>query len=71
MTNSAVSIVRDPASEPPVLLRDHEVAAILNISRSKAYLLMASGDIPGVLRLGRSIRVHRPTLLAWLTQQAA
>lgn len=55
----------------PLLLRDREVALLLNVSKSKAYLMMAAGEIPGVMRLGRCIRVHRPTLEAWIAKQAA
>jgi excisionase family DNA binding protein len=44
------------------LLKGNEVAKLLNVSRSFAYLLMKSGDIPTV-RLRRSIRV-RPRDLA-------
>lgn len=38
------------------LLKPHEVAQKLGISRSFAYLLMKRGDIPTV-RLGRVVRV--------------
>ncbi len=57
-------------TQEPVLLRDSEVAAILDISKTKAYLLMASDEVPGVIRIGKSIRVHKPTLLAWLEARA-
>lgn len=56
--------------DAPLLLRDHEVAQILNVSKSKAYLMMVSGEVPGVMRLGRCLRVHRPTLERWITEQA-
>jgi excisionase family DNA binding protein len=39
------------------LLKAQDVAAILNVSRSFAYALMQSGQLPSV-RLGRSIRVR-------------
>lgn len=54
-----------------LLLRDHEVARLLNVSKTKAYLMMASSEIPGVMRLGRCLRVHRPTLEKWIAEQAA
>jgi excisionase family DNA binding protein len=57
-------------SDEPLLLRDHEVAHMLNVSKSKAYLLMVSGEVPGVMRLGRCLRVHRPTLEKWIAEQA-
>ncbi len=55
----------------PLLLRQKEVARLLNVSDRKAYLLMVSGEIPGVMRLGRCLRVHRPTLEKWIAEQAA
>lgn len=41
------------------------------IGRSKAYELTASGQIPGVVRIGRSVRVHRATLCKWMDGLAA
>jgi len=57
-------------SHEPLLLRDREVAQMLNVSKSKAYLLMVSGEVPGVMRLGRCLRVHRPTLEKWIAERA-
>lgn len=51
-----------------LLLRPVEVAAALSISRSRAYELLASGQIPGVVRLGRSIRVSARCLAAFVEQ---
>ena len=39
-----------------ILLKGDQVARILNISRSYAFLLMRRGDIP-TIKLGRSVRV--------------
>jgi putative molybdopterin biosynthesis protein len=39
------------------LLKSDEVAEILHISRSMAYLLMKRGDLPAV-RIGSSVRVR-------------
>ena len=39
------------------LLKVAEVAQILNISKSLAYRLIQSGDLPSI-RLGRSVRVR-------------
>ena len=43
------------------LLKSDEVAEILHISRSMAYLLMKRGDIPTV-RIGSSVRVRTEDL---------
>lgn len=55
----------------PALMRPAEVAEALAISRSKAYQLLAADALPGVLRIGSAVRVHRATLMAWLEAQAA
>jgi excisionase family DNA binding protein len=53
-------------------LKVREVALILNIGRTRAYELVASGQIPSV-RIGgnRSVRVPRRLLEAWIAQQEA
>ena len=43
------------------LLKSDEVAEILHISRSMAYLLMQRGDIPTV-RIGSAVRVRTEDL---------
>ena len=42
-----------------------DAAAQLAISRSKAYQLVAAGELP-VLRIGRSARIRREDLAAWV-----
>ena len=42
-----------------------DAAAQLAISRSKAYQLVAAGELP-VLRIGRSARIRREDLEAWV-----
>ena len=53
-----------------LLLRPAEAAALLAMSRSKVYALAQSGELVGVVRVGGSVRIHRPTLEAWLDEQA-
>ncbi|MEP0766732.1 MAG: helix-turn-helix domain-containing protein [Fimbriimonadia bacterium] len=48
-----------------LLLRVCEAAEVASVCRSKAYELAASGEWPTV-RIGRSVRVHGPELLAWI-----
>jgi excisionase family DNA binding protein len=55
----------------PLLLRPIEVAQLLGIGRSRAYELIAAGDIPGVMRVGRSVRVSLVALRAWINEQTA
>ena len=49
-------------------LKVAEVAEVLRIARSRAYELVADGDIPSV-RIGRSVRVNRRELERWLEGQ--
>ena len=51
-----------------LMYRADEVAAALRIGRSKAYAMMASGELPTV-RLGRAVRVPRAALDAWIRAQ--
>lgn len=58
-----------PAIEQGLLTVD-EAATFLRISRAKAYQLCATGDLPTV-RMGRSVRVRRDHLIAWLDERSA
>lgn len=49
-------------------LKVPEVAKVLRIARSRAYELVADGEIPAV-RIGRSVRVSRKELDRWLEAQ--
>jgi excisionase family DNA binding protein len=49
-------------------LKVPEVAEVLRIARSRAYELVAEGEIPSV-RIGRSLRVNRGELDRWLEEQ--
>jgi excisionase family DNA binding protein len=53
------------AVEPPILLDSRQVAHLLGISRTKAFQLIAQGDLP-VIRIGRCVRVPRGLLEAWI-----
>lgn len=49
-------------------LKVPEVAEELRIARSRAYELVADGEIPAV-KIGRSVRVSRKELNRWLEEQ--
>jgi excisionase family DNA binding protein len=55
---------------PPeaILLRGEEVAALLGISRAKAYRLMQGRQIP-VVTFGKSIRCPRESLLSFIRER--
>jgi excisionase family DNA binding protein len=54
------------ASSEPLLLRPTDAARLLSISRSKVYELISSGELPGVVRIGRSVRIALKALLGWI-----
>jgi excisionase family DNA binding protein len=46
-----------------------EMQEMLAIGRTKAWEIVASGQVRAV-KIGRSVRVHRPSLEEWLAQQS-
>ena len=59
-------------TKPKLLLRVSEAAELLSVARSKAYVMVQSGELPSV-RLGKSLRVPAAALTAFverLTQEA-
>jgi excisionase family DNA binding protein len=57
-----------PMVEQHEYLKVPEVAEVLRIARSRAYEMVARGEIPSV-RIGRSVRVSRKELDRWLEEQ--
>ena len=49
------------------LLKAQRVAHVLDISRSKAYTLMQSGELP-TIRIGHSLRVPAKALARWIEE---
>lgn len=47
------------------LLTVDEAAVLLRVPRSSLYNAVKAGTIRGVVRVGRNIRIHVPTLLAF------
>ena len=59
-------MTRDPE---PKLLTIEEAARYLRLSISKTYGMAARGELPSV-RMGRSVRIRRDRLDAWLDAQS-
>jgi excisionase family DNA binding protein len=55
---------------PRLLIRVGEAAEMLSIARSKAYVMVQTGELPSV-RLGKSVRVPLQALNLWLEKQVA
>jgi excisionase family DNA binding protein len=58
---------QEPSAETglPAILVVAELAAFMRVDRKTVYELIAAGTLPGVRRCGRSLRIHRDTVLRW------
>jgi len=56
----------NPLESEPAILTVDELAALLRVERKTVYAAITRGDIPGVRRVGRSIRISRDAVLDWL-----
>ena len=73
-SSTAVAAMSMEAVKPlsdGLLLTVEEVAAILRLSRKAAYAMIERRQLPGVIRIGRRVRVCRAVLLDWLQQEGA
>ncbi len=52
--------------EAPAVLTVDEAAALLRVNRKTLYEAIRGSALPGVIRLGRSIRISRTALVHWL-----
>jgi excisionase family DNA binding protein len=50
------------------LLDSRDVARLLGVGRTKAFQLMARGEVP-VVRIGRCVRVPRQALVDWISDR--
>ncbi|MEO8215216.1 MAG: helix-turn-helix domain-containing protein [Myxococcales bacterium] len=50
----------------PRVLTPDELAKVLRVRRRSVYEAIARGDIPGVRRIGRKVRIDRDSVLAWM-----
>jgi excisionase family DNA binding protein len=48
------------------MLTVEEAADFLRVNRKTLYEAVRLGTIPGVVRIGRNIRINRSTLLGWV-----
>lgn len=55
----------------PKLLTIAEVAQLLRVGEARAYSLIRENRLPGVVRLGRQVRVNETTLLAFIEEGGA
>ena len=58
-----------PSRTLPRLLTTTEVADLLRTSQKATYAMIARGQLPGVVRIGRRVLVHADELVDWLDQK--
>ena len=46
-----------------------EVATLLHVDRKTVYIAIQEGQVPGVQRFGRIIRIYRPAVLEWAVKK--
>lgn len=54
-------------AEPEVITVE-ELAELLRISRASAYRAVGAGQVPGAIRVGKTLRISRRAVIAWLEQ---
>lgn len=52
---------------PSEVVTVDELAVLLRVDRKLIYAAVAASVLPGVRRFGRAIRIHRQTVLDWLS----
>lgn len=62
---------RNAVDLPPSLLKVQDLASLLATSSSGVYSRVARGQIPGALRIGRSIRFDPRVIARWLSANKA
>lgn len=50
----------------PRVLTPEDLAKVLRVRRRSVYEAISRGDIPGVRRIGRKVRIDRDSVLAWM-----
>jgi excisionase family DNA binding protein len=64
MSAPALTATLPPAASTHYTTRD--LAQLLQCSGRHVWRLIDMGTVPGVIRLGRLVRLHRPTIDRWL-----
>lgn len=55
----------------PDVLTVEEAAVLLRLNRKSLYQAISLNQLPGVIRIGRSIRISRAALESWMQTEEA
>jgi excisionase family DNA binding protein len=56
---------REPGATAPEFLTVDEAAALMRVNRKTLYESIRLGQVPGVIRIGKALRIRRDALLEW------
>lgn len=59
-----------PDSAFPELVSIRDAARLLKVSHTKLYEMAARGELPGLLRVGKTYRVNVDALRAWIERNS-
>lgn len=57
-------------SRLPSFVTVDELAALMRVDRKTLYQAIERGEVPGVMRLGRTLRIRRRVVADWLDGKA-
>ena len=55
-----------PSTSASPLLTADELAEFLRLTRGAVYTMVARGELPGVVKIGRRLRFRRDAVVEWL-----
>ena len=65
------SPLKPEAGRPAEVLTVDEAAALLRVNRKSLYQAISLGKVPGVIKVGRVIRLSRVALESWMQNGAS
>jgi len=52
----------------PPIMSVEQFALWMHIARQSAYKAVRSGQVPGVVRIGKTLRIYRDAVIRWVEQ---
>ena len=68
--SAAALLSADASSGEPAFLTIEEAASVLRVNHKTLREAIRKGKVPGVIRMGRAIRIARASLLGWAPASA-
>jgi excisionase family DNA binding protein len=68
--NAVIEHQREQPDIRPLLLDAGQLAVVLGISESGAFKVMQKRTLPGVIRIGKTVRISRAAVERWIEEQS-